>query len=118
MCICVCVCVFVRAYMHSYFPDAAVSHCLHANGTKAYHWGMHPKPRESVPVTCTRRMHIVTYERTRVCVCLIVRASVARGFVLVHVYTAVGIMSHCVSRSVTLTCAPSVPDDSPTSVHA
>lgn len=111
-------CIRVRAYAHGYFPDGAVSRRLHANGTKAYRWGMRPELGESVPVTCMRHMHTVTYERARsfrahVCA----RARTWHAVVPPSVCT-VGIMSHRVSRSVTLTCATSVPDDSPTSVHA
>lgn len=60
---------------------------------------MRPEPRESVPVTCTRRTHIVGRKDARVCVCLIVRASVARGFVLVHVYSSRYYVTPCIEVS-------------------
>lgn len=54
----------------------------------------------------------------RVCVRDRALARTQRAVFCSSVCTAVGIMSHRVSGSVTLTCAPSVPDGSPTSVHA
>lgn len=98
MYVCICVC-YVCAYMYGYFPDAAVSRRLHANGTKAYRWGMHPKPGKSVPVTCMRRMHMITYERTLVCpngVYVIARASVERG--CVRPYVQQSVLCHTVYR--------------------
>jgi len=121
--VCVCVCV----YVHGYFLEAADLRrwcfaCEWYEGVPL-HWGMHPKPRKSVPVTYTRHVHTITYEMmlARVCVCVCMCVSIARAFVLVPVYSSQYYVTPCIEVSdpdVRTERARRLSDDSPTSVYA
>lgn len=67
----VSVCLSVAVCVHGYFLEAADSRrrcvaCEWYEGVPL-HWGMHPQPLKSVPVTCTRHVHTITYGRMLVC---------------------------------------------------
>lgn len=108
----------VHAYMRGYFLAAIVDVCC-MRMVQRRTVGDAPQTKGiGSGYVHASRAHGHVRRDTAVHVYVIPRARVWHAVLCSSVCTAVGIMSYRVSRSMTLTCALSVLDDSPTSVHA
>lgn len=101
-----------------FFEDITAPHASDAYVGGRIVWELHPESRERVwvPFTCTRHMHVVTYERTLAHMCMCVRARARYTVsVLVHVYSAPYYVTPCIGVNGPDVCTERA-DDSPTSV--